>query len=133
MGVFLDASALIDALEGDDEVLTKIQHLEADGKRLRIPAPALHEVEVGIRAGQGPGRARAFRGLMAPYEVVAFDAEAARESADLQAELLAAGARSGAVDVMVAGMAVAGGGRVLASDQDFAAMAEVCGVPLEPL
>jgi predicted nucleic acid-binding protein len=130
MGVVLDASVIVDLLEGRDEALGLVQRLESEGERLAVPAPALYEVEVGVRSGQGPGRARAFRGLVDPYEVLPFDQAAAEATAELQADLVAAGSRAGSVDAMVAGVALARGDRVLASDRDFEALKEKGGVPV---
>lgn len=101
--MILDASFLIDLLAEDPGAVAKLE--EVDDRRLSVPTLAYTEVGVGIEPNTPASRR--FEGVMQQLHLVGYDAEAARRAVDVQRQLRADGEPIGAVDVMIAGIAVA--------------------------
>ena len=101
--MILDASFLIDLLADDAGAIAKLDEIN-DGL---LTVPTLAYTEVGIGIDPGSTAANRFESVMDRLTLVPYDAEAARRAVDVQRHLLARGTPIGAVDVMVAGIAVA--------------------------
>ena len=101
--MILDACFLIDLLAEDDAAVAK---LDAVGDELLVvPTLAYTEVAVGIDPETEEGRR--FEDVMNDIPLVPYDGEAARHAVDIQRDLQSRGDRIGAVDAMVAGLALA--------------------------
>jgi tRNA(fMet)-specific endonuclease VapC len=101
--VILDSSFLIDLLAEDAGAVAKLDEI-ADGL-LAVPTLAYTEVGVGIDPESPSGRR--FEEIMSEMTLVAYDAEAARRAIDIQRGLLSRGEPVGAIDAMIAGIALA--------------------------
>jgi predicted nucleic acid-binding protein len=101
--VILDASFLIDLLASDAGATAKLA--EIDDELLTVPTLAYTEVGVGLDSETDEGRE--FEAIMDRMTLVPYDAEAARRAVDVQRALLADGDPVGAVDAMIAGIALA--------------------------
>lgn len=101
--MILDSSFLIDLLADDDASVAKLR--EIDDRRLTVPT--LVYTEVGIGIDPDTPEAQHFETVMEQLALVPYDAEAARRAVDVQRQLLARGDPVGAVDVMIAGIAIA--------------------------
>jgi len=101
--MILDVSFLIDLIADDAGAVAKLD--EIDDRQLVVPTLAYTEVGVGL----DPGTATAdrFEAVMERVTLVAYDSEAARRAVDIQRQLRANGERIGAVDGMIAGIALA--------------------------
>jgi len=106
--MLLDASFLIDLMEGQPEAVALAAAIDAEGDRLRLPAPVLFELWVGAARAGGRTRDRQQLELLeTSYEAVEFDAADARSAGALQSILHRAGRALGTVDAQLAGMALA--------------------------
>lgn len=101
--MILDACFLIDLLDGDDAAVAKLDEIRTDW--LVVPTLAYTEVGVGIDPETRTGRR--FEEIMAEVTLVPYDGEAARRAVDIQRQLVDAGEAIGAVDAMIAGIALA--------------------------
>lgn len=101
--MILDSSFLIDLIAEDAAAVAKLDEI-AD----RVPSvPTLTYTEVGVGFEENSAEARRFDAVMDGISVVPYDAEAARRAVDIQRQLRAAGEPIGAVDLMIAGIALA--------------------------
>jgi predicted nucleic acid-binding protein len=101
--VILDASFLIDLIADDDGAVAKLR--EIDDERLTVPTLAY--TEVGVSLGSGTPQAQRFESIMDQLPLVPYDGEAARRAMDVQRQLRTRGEPIGAVDAMIAGIALA--------------------------
>lgn len=101
--MMLDACFVIDLLAGDEAAVAKLDEI-ADGL-LVVPTLVYTEVAVGIDPTTPAGEQ--FQRIMQDVTMVPYDAEAARRAVGIQRQLLETGDRVGAVDAMVAGIALA--------------------------
>lgn len=101
--MILDATFLIDLVGEDAGAVAKLQ--EIDDRRLAVPTLAYTEVGVGIDPST-PAADR-FDSVMDRLTLVPYNAEAARRAVDIQRQLFARGEPIGAVDAMIAGIAIA--------------------------
>ncbi|WP_336001198.1 PIN domain-containing protein [Halorientalis halophila] len=100
--MILDACFLIDLLDGDDAAVAKLDEIRDE--HLVVPTLVYTEVGVGIDPNSGTGRR--FEDVMDDVTLVPYDGAAARRAVDIQRGLRDEGARIGAVDAMIAGIAV---------------------------
>lgn len=116
--MLLDASFLIDLMEGQPEAVALAAAIDAEGDRLRMPAPVLFELWVGAaRAGRRTSERQQLELLETSYEAVEFDAADARAAGTLQATLRRAGRALGTVDAQLAGMAQARSEALVTGDE----------------
>lgn len=101
--MILDATFLIDLIAGDPAATAKLE--EMSDRLLAVPTLAYTEVGVGIRPDTA--EARRFEAVMAQLTLVPYDAEAARRAVDVQRGLHEQGDAIGAIDAMIAGIAIA--------------------------
>lgn len=101
--MILDASFLIDLMAEDAGAVAKLD--EINDRLLVVPTLAYTEAGVGIDPDTAEGRR--FDEIIDRMTLVAYDGEAARRAVDIQRQLLAQGNPVGAVDVMIAGIALA--------------------------
>lgn len=101
--MILDASFLIDLLADDAGAIAKLEEID-DGL---LTVPTLAYTEVGIGIDPDSTAADRFESVVDRLTLVPYDAEAARRAVDVQRQLLVQGTPIGAVDVMIAGIAVA--------------------------
>lgn len=101
--MILDASFLIELLAEDAGAVAKLDEI-AD-RLLTIPTLTYTEVASGINPTTQTGHR--FDVIMDDMTFAVYDAEAARRAVDIQRDLRAKGEPIGAVDVMIAGTAIA--------------------------
>ena len=101
--MIIDACFLIDLLAGDEAAVAKLEEI-AD-RRLVVPALVYTEVAIGIEPGTG--EAQRFDAVMEDVTLVPYDAEAARRAVGMQRSRYESGDPLGAVDGMIAGIALA--------------------------
>ncbi|MHB8603754.1 MAG: type II toxin-antitoxin system VapC family toxin [Thermoplasmatota archaeon] len=131
MGVILDSSFVIDLLRNDRHARAKIEEIESRALATHFVAPVLYEVAAGLAYTRSRSEASRLRAALEGHDVLPFDESAAMRAADVRAELLRRGARKPEVDVMVAGIALAGGHIVVTRDRDFDALADSTGLAIE--
>lgn len=101
--MILDASFLIDLMGDDPGAVAKLDELAGDP----LSIPTLIYTEVGTGLPPGSSAERAFEEAVGAVSIVPYHLEAAKRAVDIQRTLLERGTPIGAVDVMVAGTAVA--------------------------
>jgi predicted nucleic acid-binding protein len=100
--VILDACFLIDLLADDAGAVAKLD--EIDDQLLVVPTLVYTEVGIGIDPTTSTGQQ--FDEILDDVPLVPYDEEAARRAVDIQRDLAGRGEQIGAVDAMVAGIAV---------------------------
>jgi predicted nucleic acid-binding protein len=116
--MLLDASFLIDLMEGRPGAVALAAAIDAEGERLRLPAPVLFELWVGAaRAGGRANDRQQLELLETAYEAVEFDAADARSAGTLQATRRRSGRALGTVDAQLAGMALARSESLVTGDE----------------
>jgi predicted nucleic acid-binding protein len=127
--MLLDASFLIDLMGGRPEAVALAKTIDAEGERLRLPAPVLFEMWVGAARGLGrTGERQHLEELETAYEVAGFDVADARSAGTLQAALGRSGKALATVDAQIAGMALARSEELVTGDAALAAVGH--GVPV---
>lgn len=101
--MILDSSFLIDLLADDAAAVAKLD--EITDRQLTVPT--LVYTEVGVGFDPETATAARFEEIMQQVTLVAYDDEAARRAVGIQRQLRQQGDQVGAVDVMIAGIALA--------------------------
>lgn len=100
--MILDACFLIDLLARDEGAIAKLD--EISDQLLAVPTLVYTEVGVGIDPETTQGHR--FEEVMDQMTLVPYDIEAAHRAVDIQRTLLSQGKPIGAVDAMIAGIAL---------------------------
>ena len=116
--MLLDASFLIDLLDGRPEAIALAAEIDREGGRLRLPAPVMFELWTGA-SGSVRKQAELARieELVTAYETVGFGREDARAAGGLQGALTRSGRSLGTVDAEILGMAVARAEELVTGDR----------------
>ena len=101
--MILDACFLIDLLDEDAGAVEKLD--EINDELLVVPTLVYTEVGIGIDPTTSTGQQ--FEDILEDVPLVPYDGEAARRAVDIQRDLSQNGEQIGAVDAMIAGIAVA--------------------------
>jgi len=101
--MILDACFLIDLLAEDAGAVAKLD--EINDELLVVPTLVYTEVAIGLDPTTSTGQQ--FDDILDDIPLVPYDSEAARRAVDIQRDLAQNGEQIGAVDVMIAGIAVA--------------------------
>ncbi|WP_339105966.1 PIN domain-containing protein [Haloterrigena salinisoli] len=112
---FLDASVIIDMLEGVDET---VEYVESQDEPYLTSSICVYEVLAGT-LGQGATDVNAERQRFSGVRALEFNENLALEAARLQDELLAAGERMAVRDLMIAATARSTGDHLVVADADF--------------
>jgi len=101
----LDTNTLIYHFRGHERITREIERLEAE--RLLLSVIVLYELQVGIeKAGYPPRRIAQLQEVLGQMTLVEFDVAAARSAAKIRAYLESRGTPIGAMDTLIAGVAV---------------------------
>ena len=104
--VLLDTNAVIALMKGNQRSITQIKkHVPID---ICVASITLHELYVGACKSQRRAENLA-RNALLNLEVLLFDAQDAFSAGEVRASLAAAGTPIGALDVLIAGVALARG------------------------
>ena len=100
----LDTNTLIHYLKGLESVVYRLQ--KASPREVAIPSVVAYEIEYGTLKASSPGRRVVVSELLAGFDQVPFDHEAARQAARIRVELETQGLIIGPIDLLIAGAAV---------------------------
>ena len=131
MGVALDSTVFVDLARRRPNAIAKINELDSRRDTKVIPAPAAYEILYGILHSRSMTQAAQFRAWMSRFHVAPLDLASAERAAAIRTELARLGRVKGAVDVLNAGIALAGGHSLVTRDTDFADIASVTGLVVE--
>ncbi len=120
--IVLDTSFLIDYLRG----VKATYDLVDEEDDLAVTTITYHEIMVGLKRRRGKKEERFFRRFFSEIKILPFDVKAAEESSSIAARLVAVGKEINALDVLIAGIAIANGAeKIITRDQDFEEIAKV--------
>ena len=118
--IVLDTSALIDLFRGGEEIRNII------GGDVASTAINYHEIFVGIKHHKAKAEERFFRRFFSDIKILDLDVIAAERSSEIISRLLTLGISVNAIDVLIAGLAIANGAEALITkDQDFDSISKV--------
>ncbi|MGQ0535406.1 MAG: PIN domain-containing protein, partial [Methanobacteriota archaeon] len=120
--MIVDTSFLIDLLRGDTPALNLLERLEESSEALRVPAPCLFELWEGIERSRHPPReAERVNAILQGFPIVGLEARHATRAGKLSGAMIRKGLRPDPLDVLIAGVALEEGERVVTRDErDFA-------------
>ncbi|OGS51305.1 MAG: hypothetical protein A3K65_02790 [Euryarchaeota archaeon RBG_16_68_12] len=127
----MDSNFIIDVLRSDPAAIAKSTELDGRREIRLLSTPVLYEIISGFLFTRSRSEATAFRALAARFGVLPFDEPAATKAAEIRAELMRLGRVKSHVDVMIAGVAAAGGHTLVTRDRDFQDIAETVGLVRE--
>ncbi|TLZ66619.1 MAG: type II toxin-antitoxin system VapC family toxin [Methanobacteriota archaeon] len=131
MGVTVDTNFIIDVLRADAAAIAKSRELDTRPETKHLSTPVLYEITSGLLYTRSRSEAGAFRTLASRFSILPFDEPAATRAAEIRAELMRLGRLKSHVDVMIAGVAAAGGHALVTRDRDFLDIAEAVGLIVE--
>ncbi len=131
MGVVLDSSFLIDVLKGKEAAVLLGDRLDESRETVVLPTPALYEIEAGLKFTRSRSEAKAFERTATRFPLATFGEHEALKAAEIRAELLRLGQPKSHTEVMIAGIALAHGHRLVTNDDDFRKIAEAVGLEIE--
>jgi tRNA(fMet)-specific endonuclease VapC len=109
--IVLDTNTLIYFFKGQGRVMERL--LAHSPQEIGVPAIVIYELEVGIAKSTSPAkRRRQLAELLAVVTILPFGAAEARQAASIRATLAQAGTPIGPYDILIAGTALAHGGRL---------------------
>lgn len=123
----LDSNTVIHYLRGQQLVAVRLR--QTDKRQLGIPAVVAYEIDYGTIKAGSPRRRALWSALRADLVHIAFDHEAALESARVRVELERQGIVIGAIDLLIAGTALSRG--VVLVTNDTREFSRVKGLRLE--
>lgn len=101
--MILDACFLIDLLAEDSAAVAKLDDVQDE----LLAVPTLTYTEVGVGLAPVSEERQRFEEIMDRVTLVPYDGDAARRAVDIQRQLRQQGSQIGAVDGMIAGIALA--------------------------
>ena len=131
MGISFDTNFLIDLLRGDEDALSKAREIDELGETKYLSTPVLYEIQTGLFRKRSRSEVEAFRALASRHLILSFDEEAAYRAGELRAELHRLGRPKSHVDVMVAGIAIARGLKLVSRDEDIVSLGKTFGFLVE--
>ena len=120
--IVLDTSFLIDYLRGVEATYD----LTDEENEVAITTITYHEIMVGLKRKRSKKEEKFFRRLFSEVKILPFDTKAAEESSSIAARLMAIGKEINALDILIAGIAIANGAdRIITRDTDFKEVAKI--------
>ena len=118
--IILDTSFLIDFFKGEEGTQAIIR------TDVATTAITYHEILSGIKHRKAKKEGKFFRRFFSRIKILDFDLNAAEKSSEIMATLLSLGKAVNALDVLIAGIAIANGAEKVATrDGDFMEISKV--------
>jgi tRNA(fMet)-specific endonuclease VapC len=118
MKYLLDTTWIVEYLRGNQEVVARMQALEAQGLGVSIISVA--ELYEGVyRSSSRERNQQALHNVLGVVSVLEITEEVARTYGEIKADLVKKGTVIGALDLLIAATALAHGLVLLTFDQDF--------------
>ncbi len=127
----MDTSYVIDLLREDEGALAKSEELDHRREAKFLSTPVLYEVSAGLLLRRSRSETAAFWALASSFMLLPFDESSAMKAAEIRTELLRMGREKGHVDVMIGGIAAAGGHILITRDRDLWEIAETVTLSVE--
>ena len=119
--IVLDTSFLIDYFRG-----VKVTCSLVDEEDIAITTITYHEILTGLKRKRSKREEKFFKRFFSEIRMLPFDVRAAEESSSIAARLTAIGKDVNALDILIAGIAIANGAdKIITRDSDFEIIAKV--------
>jgi len=120
--IVLDTSFVIDYFRGVKATYSLVD--EEDD--IAITTITYHEILTGLKRKRSKREEKFFKRFFSEVKILPFDIRAAEESSSIAARLMAIGREVNALDILIAGIAVANGAdKIITRDPDFETIAKV--------
>ena len=120
--IVLDTSFLIDYFRGVEATYD----LVSEDDDVAVTAITYHEILTGLKRKRSKKEEKFFKRFFSEVKILPFDVKAAEESSSIAARLMAIGREVNALDILIAGIAIANGAdKIITSDEDFKEIAKV--------
>jgi tRNA(fMet)-specific endonuclease VapC len=130
--ILIDTTVAVNFLRGEKQTVSRIKTLQAEADSIGISTVSLFELLHPLRHRKLNVQERAVRSFVHQLSLLALDSDAADMSAEIMGSLLRIGQPVNALDVLIAGTAVANGAElVLSGDEDFQKIAKVSDLKVE--
>jgi predicted nucleic acid-binding protein len=116
----LDTSFLVDLLHGKPQALNLKETFDRGNEMISVAAPSVMELWLGALQSKYSGAERAkILGLLEVLDVMPLDLNAAKEAAEIEADLVSRGVTISTEDIMIAAIAKVNGEKVVTRDEHF--------------
>jgi tRNA(fMet)-specific endonuclease VapC len=123
--ILLDTGFLIDFFKGEERTQSIV------GKEVATTVITYHEIFTGLKHRKAEKEERFFKDFFSKIRIYDFDLKAAEASSEIMAKLLSSGRVVNALDVLIAGIAIANRAEhVATTDADFLELAKVVNLEL---
>ena len=120
--IVLDTSFIIDYFRG----VKVTYNLVDDEDDVAITAITYHEIMIGLKRKRSKREEKFFKRFFSEVRILPFDVRAAEEASSIAARLMTIGREVNALDILIAGIAVANGAdKIITRDSDFEEIAKV--------
>jgi len=130
--ILIDTTVAVDFLRGERHTVSRIKSIQGAADSIGISSVSLFELLHPLRHRKLEEQERAVRSFVHQLDLLALDSDAADASSEIMGSLLRVGHPINALDVLIAGTAVANGAEmVLSNDEDFRTIAKVSDLKIE--
>jgi len=125
--IVLDTSFLIDYFRG----VKATYDLVDEGDDIAVTTITYHEILTGLKRKKSKKEEKFFKRFFSEVKILPFDVNAAEESSNIAARLMAMGKVVNALDILIAGIAIANGAdKIITRDSDFEEIAKVSDIEI---
>jgi predicted nucleic acid-binding protein len=130
--IVLDTSVAVGFLRGDKSAVSSVEQTLHRTDSIGISTVSLFELLHPLQHRKLGSQERVVRSFVHQLRLLSFDSDAAEESAKIMGSLLRIGQPVNALDVFIAGTAVANGvERIISKDRDYEKIARVSSLRVE--
>jgi len=123
--ILLDTGFLIDFFKGEERTQSIV------GRDVATTVLPYHEIFTGLKHRNAEKEAKFFKDFFSKIRIYDFDLDAAEASSEIMAKLLSSGRVVNALDVLIAGIAIANHAeQVATTDADFLELTKVVDLEL---
>ena len=125
--IVLDTSFLIDYFRG----VKATYDLVDEEDDIAVTTITYHEILTGLKRKKSKKEEKFFKRFFSEVKILPFDVNAAEESSNIAARLMAMGKVVNALDILIAGIAIANGAdKIITRDSDFEEIAKVSDIEI---
>jgi len=129
--IVIDTSVAVDFLRGSKEAVSALASAEKSADAIGISTISVFELLHPLQHRKLDAQEKIVRSFVHGLRVLPLDSDAAEESAKIMGSLLRIGRPINALDVLIAGTAVAvGAEEVLSTDKDYERISEISSLKL---
>ena len=119
--VCLETTFIVDLLKGNPEILELKNEIDKTESSISVAAPSIMEIWAGASQAKLPKKEKAkINDVLSSLTVLPLDEKSAKESGEIEAKLLKDGITIEAEDIMIAGIAVSNGEKLVTRDEHYA-------------